>query len=413
MFNHPKARYIYCGIDTHRQSHTACFMNCFFEKLGEITFPNTPSTFELLIEESKKHCSEGMTVVYGLEDTGMSGRSLAVFLLDKKCVVKTVNSKFTNAERKALPIYEKTDSFDALCVSRVLFSRFDTLPDANPIDIYWTLKMLVSKRNAIVKSNVALKNQIQAYIMHHYPSHKKFFSVFDCPTALAFWESYPSPVHLKNIDVDDLAKFLRLHSSNFFGEEKAKFILESIKADGDTSSDHQETRDYIIVESVKEIRHKEKELAKIERQMRKLMESMDYHLESMIGIDLISACGFVAEIGDIQKFSSPAKLAKMAGISPITYSSGEKEKKFKNRQGNRRLYHQFHALAARSINQGRNKNKPVNDIFFEYYQRKLSQGKTEHQALIAVMRRLVNIIYGLMRHGKKYVHPKLASGKSK
>lgn len=303
MFNHPKARHIYCGIDTHRKTHTACFMNCFFEKLGEITFPNTPTSFDILIEESNKYRPEGMTTVYGLEDTGMSGRSLAVFLIDRKQIVKTVNSKYTNAERKALPIYQKTDSFDALCRARVLLSRLDTLPTANPIDIYWTLKMLVGSRNAVVKSNTALKNQVQAYIMHHYPSYKKFFSVFDCPTALEFWETYPSPKHLKGVTPDELAKLLRTSSSKFFGADKAQSILDTVDDDGDTTTEHQETRDFIIVESIKEIRHKEKEIAKIEREMKKLMESMNYHLESMIGIDLVSACGFVAEIGDIGRFS--------------------------------------------------------------------------------------------------------------
>ena len=405
MFNHPKAKHIYCGVDVHRKTHTACFMNCFFEKLGEITFPNTPSSFNILLEESKKYCPQGMTVIYGLEDSGMAGRSLAVFLIDMKCSVKTVNSKYTNAERKALPIYEKTDSFDALCCARVLLSRLESLPNANPIDNYWTLKMLVGTRNSIVKSNVALKNQIQAYIMHHYPSYKKFFSVFDCPTALEFWENYPSPSHLKGISVDELAKFLRLPSDDFFGTKKAQFILETVKADGDTSTEHQQTRDFIISESVKEMKHKAKEISKIEREMKKIMQGMSYHLESMIGIELVSACSFVAEIGDINRFSSSAQLAKYSGICPITYASGDKEKKFKNRQGNRRLYHQFHSLAARNINPGRNKNKPVNDIFYAYYKKKLSEGKTDHQALIAVMRRLVNIVYGLMKNGSKYIHP--------
>ena len=347
-----------------------------------------------------------MSVAWGLEDTGMSGRSLAVFMLDKKQVVKTVNAKYTNAERKAMPIYEKTDSFDSLSVARVLLNRFDKLPDAKPVDITWTLKMLVGKRNGIVKSNMSLKNQMHAYIMHHYPSYKTFFNDFDSPTALAFWEKYPSPLHLKEVTSEDLGKFLRIHSSGFFGEEKAIKILETIQKDGDTTTEYQETRDFIIAESVREIKHKGKEMAKIEREMKKLMSELGYKLESMIGIDLVTATGFVAEIGDIERFSSSDKLAKYTGISPVTYASGDKEKKFKNRQGNRRLYHLFHSFAARNINQGRNKNKPVNDIFFEYYQKKISQGKTTHQAIICVMRRLVNIVYGIMKNKKAYVHPR-------
>jgi len=36
-------------------------------------------------------------------------------------------------------------------------------------------------------------------------------------------------------------------------------------------------------------------------------------------------------------------------------------------------------------------------IFYEYYQRKINEGKTKTQALVCIMRRLVNIIFGMMK----------------
>jgi transposase len=128
----------------------------------------------------------------------------------------------------------------------------------------------------------------------------------------------------------------------------------------------------------------------------------------MIGIDLVTAAGFISEIGDIGRFSSSDKLAKYSGVAPIDYSSGEKDMTLKNSQGNRMLYQLFHDLAARNISRGRNKNKPVNSVFYYYYQRKLTQGKTKHQAIVCVMRRLVNIIYGMMKHKTEYIHPNLS-----
>jgi hypothetical protein len=138
------------------------------------------------------------------------------------------------------------------------------------------------------------------------------------------------------------------------------------------------------------------------------MDRLDYRLETMIGVDLVTAAGFVAGIGDISRFSSADKLARYCGIAPVEYSSGDKGKNNKCDQGKRKLHQLFRDLAARSINRGRNKDKPVNDIFYEYYQKKLSQGKTKHQALICVMRRLVNIVYGLMKNKTAYVHSQKA-----
>lgn len=404
---HPKMKNVYVGVDIHRQSHTAVIINCFGEKLGEVTFDNKPSEFKPFLKKCKALCKKGIKPIFGLEDTNSSGRSLAVFLLSENQRVKKIDATLTYSERKNQSILHKTDSHDALCVSRVLLNKLDELPDADPRDVYWTLGMLVTRRNSIVKANTAIKNQLHANILYSYPSYRKFFSVFDCKTALAFWEKYPSPAELKNTNVEKLGEFLSVPSSGFFDHKKAKEILEFVENDGTIDSTHQETRDFIVITCVKEINHNHEEIEKIETHIKKLLKELDYKLESMIGIESVSAAGFISEIGYIGRFSSPHKLAKYAGISPVTYASGEKEKRFRNRNGNRRLYHLFHNLAARNINRGRNKTKPVNDIFYDYYQKKISEGKTEHQALISVMRRLVNIIYGLLKHKSEYKHPQI------
>ena len=51
-----KTKYIYVGLDLHKEQHTAVIMDCFNEKLGEITFENKPSEFKKLITKCKKNC---------------------------------------------------------------------------------------------------------------------------------------------------------------------------------------------------------------------------------------------------------------------------------------------------------------------------------------------------------------------
>jgi hypothetical protein len=243
--------------------------------------------------------------------------------------------------------------------------------------------------------------------MHHYPSYKQFFTVFDCRTALEFWEHYPSPSKLNEVTVAGLADFLHESSSGFFRNDKAAEILDLVAKDGATETEYQSVRDFLVTACVKEVKHNNEEIRKIETSIRNLMDELGYKLETMIGIDLVTGAGFISEIGDIGRFSSSDKLAKYCGIAPIDYSSGDKERLLKNSQGNRKLYQLFHDLAARNINLGRNKDKPVNGIFYDYYQRKLTQGKTKHQAIVCVMRRLVNIVYGMMKNKTEYVHPDL------
>ena len=409
---HPKMRYIYCGIDTHKRTHTATVINCWSEKLGELTFENRPGAFNDFLKEVKSYAGKGITPVFGLEDTGGVGRSLAVFLIKHKQIVKNVDSTLTYSERRNQSIIHKTDSYDSECVARVLLNRFDSLKDASPQDIYYTLSMLVKRRVAIVKASTALKNQVHNYISQHYPSYKKFFHVFDCKTALAFWEKYPSPSKLKGVDSETLGKFLASQSGNFFSAKKATEILELVKKDGDTETEFQSSRDLIVETCIKELKHNREDIKKIEAEMQNLMDRIGQKLETMIGLDLVSAASIIAEVGDISRFQSAPSLAKYAGIAPITYASGDKTHTFKNRYGNRTLYQLFHNLAARQINKGRNKDKPVNPLFLQYYEKKIAQGKTKHQATVAVMRRLVNIVYGMLKNKAEYVHPVLSKEKA-
>lgn len=129
----------------------------------------------------------------------------------------------------------------------------------------------------------------------------------------------------------------------------------------------------------------------------------------MTGIDLVTAAELVAEIGDIHRLSSPDKLARFAGIAPITVGSGNKHRNYKSKQGNRELHDTIKALAIRQIAVTRTKKEPRNPYFYAYYEQKIAAGKTKQQAIVCIMRKLVNVIYKLMQTKAAYVIPVVPS----
>ena len=48
-----KTKFIYVGLDLHKEQHTAVIMDCFNEKLGEITIQNKPSEFNKLVNKKR------------------------------------------------------------------------------------------------------------------------------------------------------------------------------------------------------------------------------------------------------------------------------------------------------------------------------------------------------------------------
>ena len=402
---HPKMLHVYVGVDVHRQTHTAVILNCFFEKLGEVTFQNKPSAFPAMLKEVKKHVSGEITPLFGLEDVASYGRELAVFLIGKKERVKYVNATLTYTERKNQNALHKTDSHDAECVAKVLLSKLDTLPDAQPNDLYWALSEMVTKRRSLVKSNMALKNQVHNYISHHYPSYRKFFAVFECKTALEFWERYPSPSKLQGVSIEQLGAFLKESSHNMYTEKKAYEIMDCIKKDGDTTAEYQDMRDFIVITAIRQIKDNMRTIKTIEDEILNILPLFGCKLETMPGISFVTAAALIAEIGDISRFTSADKLAKYAGIAPVQYSSGQSDHNFSNRRGDRNLNQILFFLAVSQCNDHGAKGGPVNPIFAAYYKKKISEGKTKKQALKCVMRRLVNIIYRMIKTGEEYRIP--------
>lgn len=400
---HKKQNHVYVGLDLHKDTHTAVIIDCWDEKIGSITIENKPSDFSQLMNKVNKIAGK-ITPVYGLEDVHGYGRSLAVFLIERGMIVKEVNSALSFMERMSYPTTKKSDDWDAKCIASVLLRKLDTLPDANPQDLYWTIKMMVNRRDAIVKSITTLTNQLHEQLNYNYPSYKKFFSDANSKTALAFYEKYPSPKHLRGVTDEELAEFLRKPSHNSCSIRKAKEILDIVESDGDTTREYQESRDFIIQSIVRDIAFNSEEIKKVETEMKKLLKLLDLKIETIPGIDTVTAIALVAHIGDIKRFRNADKLAKFSGIALVNFSSAGKGKDKKSKQGNRELYGVFYFLAVQQI-QVSKKGTPRNPVFLEYYKRKVSEGKTKIQALVCVMRRLNNIIYGMMKNKTEYILP--------
>ena len=399
---HPKMQYTYVGIDSHKDTHTAVFLDCFFERLGEIVFANKPSAFDDFLHNAQELLVNGTAFLFGLEDTANYGRNLTVFLKNRKQFVKHVNAMLVAKERKNGSVTQKTDSIDAECAARVLLSKYDALPDASTQDNCWVLRTLVLRRGAIVKNNKALKNQLHGLLTQHYPTYRTYFENIDCSTSLAFFMRYPSPKQLCGATLEEVTSLLRAHSHKIVGEPKARQILDSIE---DTAVHLQSVRDMAVQSTIRQLQFNLCELKQMEEALAQVLDGMGTTLTSMKGIDTVSASQLLSCIGDIRRFASPAKLARYAGIAPVTYASGKNDKQYANQRGNRELNSLFYNLALRvSMVAGRHK-RVINPFFHDYYHRKISEGKTKRQALKCVQRRLVNIIWNMLMYGKDYINP--------
>jgi len=399
IFIYEKRKTAFIGVDMHKDIHVAVVIDCWTNILGEITFPNRPSKFDKFMQDVKKIYKD-LTPCFGLEDTRGFGRNFASYLLGHKFTVKHVNPAYTDSMRSSAPMSKKNDSFDAFCVAKVLRDMVDTLPDEEHNDLHWTIRQLVKRRNSLVKGIVIAKNQLNSNLTNVYPSYKKYFCDVDNKTALLFWEKYPHPQYLKGVKPETLLEELRaIHKG--MKQEQAEMILTLSEQNSPKEKEFQTERDLIIKSLVREIRFKKQENEDIDNELKRLVDLTGYKLQTMPGINLITAANIISEIGNIERFPNSDKLAQFCGVCPVNFSSAGKGKDQRSRQGNRVLNAIFHFLAIQLV-QISPSGKPRHPVFREYFERKVKEGKTKPQALVCVSRRAVRIIYGMMKSKTEY-----------
>ena len=387
-----------------------CFLDCFFEKLGEITFLNTQFGFEAFLNEAQELIQEGTTLLFGMEDVSQYGRALARFLLANNQTVKHVNAYLVAGERKIKNL-DKSDKIDAQCAAQVLISEFKNLPDVNNDEEYHLLRTLVVRRDFLVKSNLSLKGYLHSMLTIDFPNYHKFFAEIAGKTSLAFFTKYPSPNMLIGTSVEELAQFLHEHSGGLLGLERAQEILDAVDTANELVEQH-EIRSKTLHSVMRQIRYNTDEMESVEADLSVVYNSFNTTLNSMSGLDMVSASKLLSSIGDIRKFSTPAKLARYAGIAPVSHSSGKRDAQFASERGNRELNSIFYQLAVRLLLTFGPGHKAHNPFFYEYYHRKMAEGKTKRQAIKCVQRRLVNIIWAMLTHNQDYVNPPMIEAES-
>ena len=126
----------------------------------------------------------------------------------------------------------------------------------------------------------------------------------------------------------------------------------------------------------------------LKRELRALVKRHAPQLLALPGCAELTAAKLVAEVANIERFASDAKLAKFAGVAPLDASSGAQLRHRLNRGGNRQLNAALHRIA---VTQGRT-HGPAKD----YLARRQAEGKTRKEALRALKRHLARLLFRLL-----------------
>lgn len=137
-------------------------------------------------------------------------------------------------------------------------------------------------------------------------------------------EHYPSPRLLKDKTVEELAEEIIPVSYNQFSTRKCQKILDTVKADGDTTRDYQPERDEITRGLVRDVRHYATQLEKVDKVIANFLPSFECTLNTIPSVSDTTVAKLLSEIGDIRRFLNADKLANFAGIAPANFPPQER-----------------------------------------------------------------------------------------
>jgi hypothetical protein len=232
--------------------------------------------------------------------------------------------------------------------------------------------------------------------------------------ALTLLEKYPTPSDILKADKETMIALIQETSRKGVKWATSKYELLIQKAkDFEPLSINTPANLAMLQININMVRTLEKSITEIENAIYELIEAdkakdmptLALSLEllcSVPGIGLTTAATILAEVGDFSAFKKPGKLVAYFGLDPSVKQSGQ----FKGTQnkiskrGSKFLRRVLYTTALANIRKKRN-SEATNPVLYDFYQQKC-QHKSKGVALGAVMRKLVCIIFAVMRDKKTF-----------
>lgn len=297
----------------------------------------------------------------------------------------------------------KTDAKDARIIADQARMRTDLQPVRRSDPIASDLRLLTARRTDVVCDRVRAINRLRATMLEYFPALERTFDYSKSKAALTLLSGYQTPEALRRIGATRLAAWLKARGARN-SATVAQLAVDAAHAQRSTLPT-QTIGAKLVARLAAEITAIDAELKQIDIDIAGRFErhrSAEI-LTSMPGFGPVLAATFLAQIGgNLDGFDNVDRLACVAGLAPVPRDSGRISGNLhRPRRFNRRLLRTCYLAALSSL-----KNSPASRAF---YDRKRAEGKSLKQALIALARRRINVIWAMLRDHTPYREPDTAN----
>ena len=347
----------------------------------------------VMMNKSKFKCNE---VIVGYESTGPYGEPMLHYLMRKPVKIVQVNPMHTKRVKEIndnSPL--KTDDKDPRVIADIIrWGRALSIVIPEGDAAY--LRRLNNSRERHVRERTALYNQLQQLVFLLFPEFRAVLKNIKCKTPLYLLKTYPTPEVISALDKHMLGEEMRKHSQGKFREQHADLLINLAKntvgiREGAVGLSMDIRHILVQLEMLTSL------IDEVESEMEIALGRIPYgsKLLSIKGLGVVSAAGVIGEIGDFKKFKTRSEIMKLAGLDLYEISSGKMK-------GQRRISKRGRSLLRKILYYVAIQTIRKNGILHDYYTRLTDGGMKRMKALVAVSRKLLGIIYALVRDDSEY-----------
>jgi transposase len=352
--------------------------------------------WERISSAAKAHGLE--EIIVGFESTGPYMEPLAQFLKSRKGVRLVQVNPMHSKRLKELPGNSplKTDRKDPKVIADIIelgHALTVVIPEGPAAE----LRRLTQGRERTIESRTRLFNQLQCLLASIFPEFLQVMNDVKTASAQHLLRNYPMPQDIVALGESSLAALLRKVSRGKLREDRARALFEAAHE----SVGIREGRDSMLLEIrliLETTASYDRFIEGLETEMLRHLKQIPYsHLIlSLKGIGPVTAAGLIGEVGDFTKFGTIGEVMKLAGLDLYEVSSGKHRGKLRiSKRGRPRIRKLLYLAALSTVRKG--------GAMHKWYQRALGRGMIKTKALVAVSRKLLGIIFALVRSHSVYV----------
>jgi transposase len=374
------------GIDVGKDIHWACAVEAGGRLLINHHLDNSPSAIGALVDELRALEGE---VRIGLDVIGGIAGLATAMLAEAGFALVHVSGLAVNRARQGIAGGEhKSDPRDARVIADQVRMRSDLRSIAVASEVDLDIRLLVGRRRDLVAAQTQRIARLRDLLVGIFPGLERSFD-FATKGFLHLLTKFVTPAELRSAG----RKRMLRHMEGAKGVPNLDALVEKAlgaAAEQTISVPGERMTARLVRELAAEALVARAKLADLDREIEEILaRHPDAALVlSLPGMGVVLTAELIAEAGTLSRFRSADALAAAAGVAPVLRQSGRMRFLRRPNGGNRSLKRVFYQSAFCSLAHPDSK---------AFYERKRREGKHHHQAVIALARRRINVLWAVLQ----------------